>query len=169
MRLDFAPDAGELRKIPGRPRYALSTDGRLFDLKSREECHVFIGKAGYRVAYVRRGKKRVRHPIPIYKLMAITYHGSKPFDKALVRHLDGDCHNDSADNLQWGTHKENREDLTKHSEERAKVTPELKLEIIEAIKERGHHDFERVELAKEYRVSFLTVNRLFWLVNDGKL
>jgi hypothetical protein len=168
LRLEWAPDAGDVRKIPGRPRYALSRDGVLYDLKKQEEAYVYIGKNGYRVARLYRGKRLNRTPIPIYKLMALTYHGPKPFDGALVRHLDGDCHNDAADNLQWGTPKENREDLRKHSEDRAKLTPELKQTIIHAIKTRGNYDFERVEIAKEYNVSFLTVNRLFWLVKDGK-
>lgn len=39
----------------------------------------------------------------------------KPEEKqVLVRHLDGNKHNNRLDNLAWGTHKENSDDMVRH-------------------------------------------------------
>lgn len=157
-----------MKKIPGYPRQSLTPDGRLF--RDGEEVETFLDKSGYRVAWVYRGKKKLRHPKKIYQLMAKTYLGPKPFKGALVRHLDGDCHNDSAENLAWGSHKENMEDLRKHREEWSPLTNELKEQIredISAEKPFIDHD-DRVNVcvmvAEKHNVSFSTVNRIFWKI-----
>ncbi len=158
-----------MRKIPGYPRQSLSTDGVLY--RDGEPVDIFIGRDGYRQAWIFRGRKRLRHPKKIYQLMAKTYLGPRPSKKHLVRHLDGNCHNDSADNLAWGTHADNMEDLRKHSEARTPVTKTIKEEIKKEILSESpfidHDDRVNVltELALRYNVSFLTVNRIFWKVS----
>lgn len=49
----------------------------------------------------RRFKKRV------HILVCETFHGTKPFEDAVVMHIDDNPQNNRADNLQWGTQKEN--------------------------------------------------------------
>lgn len=153
------------KKIPGYPRYALSNRGTLY--RDGKPVEVFVGKNGYRQAWIYRGKKKCKHPKMIYKLMAATYLGPRPSKKHLVRHLDGDCHNDRASNLAWGTHADNMEDLRKHRESRAKLTNELKAAIVKAVKKTKTVE-ERKLLAAEFNVSFLTVNRYYWIWKDKK-
>lgn len=154
----------QTKKIPGYPRQSLSRCGRLFWTSSGEEIETFIGRNGYRQAYIYRGKKRLYHPKMIYRLMALTYLPPRPSKKHVVRHLDGDCNNNSADNLAWGTQKQNMADLKKHKKTRTKLTDDLKKIIIDELKSGA----SREELYKTHKVSFLTINRLYWMVEDGK-
>ena len=156
----------ETRKIPGRPRYSLTPNAILF--RDGKEVEIFVGKNGYRQAWIYRGKKRLRHPKLLYKLMAATYLGRRPSKKHLVRHLDGDCHNDAAANLAWGTHYDNMQDLKKHRESRASLTNALKAVIIKAVKKTKTVE-DRKALAAKHNVSFLTVNNYYWKWKDGKL
>lgn len=43
----------------------------------------------------------------VHRLVCEAFHGKPPFDKAVVIHLDEDGTNNRADNLKWGTQKEN--------------------------------------------------------------
>lgn len=154
------------KKIPGYPRHSLTPDGQLFT--DGEPADVFVGKNGYRQAYIFRGKKKSRHPKMIYKLMALTYLPPRPSNDHLVRHLDGDSLNDSAENLAWGTHSENMEDLRKHREERASLTKELKREIMREVRKSGKTVEDRKLLAIKYNVAFSTVNRIYWNQQEAK-
>ena len=55
---------------------------------------------------------------PLHPMIARTFHGLKPFQKAVVRHLDGDSQNNCANNLRWGTPQENANDKKKHNKDR---------------------------------------------------
>lgn len=153
-----------MRHIPGYPRYSLTTDGQLYF--DGELADVFIGLDGYRQAWIYRGKKRLRHPRKIYQLMARTYLSPKPGEGYVIRHLDGNCHNDSMNNLCWGTHKENMQDLKKHNASRSPVTNELKSEIQNRILNSRPYASanQRVEvlrnLASTFNVSYLTINSI---------
>lgn len=43
----------------------------------------------------------------IHRLVCEAFHGPSPFPKAVVIHLDEDALNNAAENLRWGTQKEN--------------------------------------------------------------
>jgi hypothetical protein len=43
----------------------------------------------------------------VARLVAEAFHGPRPFDGAVVMHLDENAANNRADNLKWGTQKEN--------------------------------------------------------------
>lgn len=45
--------------------------------------------------------------IKVHKAVCEAFHGPKPFDKAVVIHLDEDGLNNRPENLKWGTQKEN--------------------------------------------------------------
>lgn len=45
--------------------------------------------------------------LKVHKLVCETYHGLKPFEKAVVIHKDENGLNNKFDNLKWGTQKEN--------------------------------------------------------------
>jgi len=67
---------------------------------------------------VTRASKTARHSyrgiyskfhgnIKIHKAVCEAFHGPKPFEKAVVIHLDENAHNNRPENLKWGTQKEN--------------------------------------------------------------
>jgi hypothetical protein len=56
-------------------------------------------------------KKATTH---IHRIVCETFIGPRPFEGAVVRHLDGDRFNNSATNLAWGTHAENMADMRAH-------------------------------------------------------
>jgi hypothetical protein len=43
----------------------------------------------------------------VHRLVCEAFHGPPPFEGAVVIHLDEDARNNRADNLRWGTQKEN--------------------------------------------------------------
>lgn len=43
----------------------------------------------------------------IHRLVCEAFHGSAPFDRAIVLHLDENAMNNAPSNLRWGTQKEN--------------------------------------------------------------
>lgn len=45
--------------------------------------------------------------IKIHQAVCEAFHGRKPFNKAVVIHIDENALNNRADNLKWGTQKEN--------------------------------------------------------------
>ena len=152
-----------MKKIPGYPRQSLTRSGQLF--LDGEPAQTWISPTGYRVAWIYRGRKKLRRPKPIYKLMARTYLGPRPSKKHLVRHLDGNSLNDSVDNLAWGTHKQNMEDLRKHRAERASLTNDLKASIRQDVKKMCDEGIESAEdlipLTEKHNVAFSTVNRIY--------
>lgn len=76
---------GGFRTYGGQPHFgSREKDGRM----------VFINRT-------RRFRKRV------HILVCETFHGEKPFDGAVVMHLDDNPSNNRTDNLKWGSQKEN--------------------------------------------------------------
>lgn len=72
---------------------------------------LFIGKpySGYRekdgrMVFINRKRKFKKR---IHILVCETFHGEKPFPSAVVMHLDDNPSNNRADNLQWGSQKDN--------------------------------------------------------------
>ena len=62
----------------------------------------------YRIIMVRRdGLSSRQGPRKVHQLVCEAFHGSRPFDNAVVLHLDENAHNNRPDNLRWGTQKEN--------------------------------------------------------------
>ena len=89
------------------PRYAPIMRGsgyRAYMPEPRFGC-VSRAKTGAKHEYlnlVHRGKT-----YKVHQLICAAFHGPKPFPKAVVIHLDENALNNRADNLKWGTQKEN--------------------------------------------------------------
>ena len=79
-------------------------------------------KHTYRIAMLYRdyGAKKYSRPRKVHQLVCEAFHGPKPFENAVVIHLDEDAHNNVPSNLKWGTQKEN---LTTY---RTRVAPEVR-------------------------------------------
>ena len=64
----------------------------------------FVGKNYYRVGMMGKSKR-------VHRLVAEAFLGPQPTPKHVVMHLDDNGLNNRVDNLKWGTHKENMEDM----------------------------------------------------------
>lgn len=93
----YAPIAqGGFRAYFPRPRY-----GQV----SREHKNA---KHSYRIIMVRRVTASAgQSPRKVHQLVCEAFHGPKPFEKAVVIHLDENALNNRPENLKWGTQKEN--------------------------------------------------------------
>lgn len=56
---------------------------------------------------VRRYEGNRQAPRKVHQLVCEAFHGPKPFDAAVVIHLDENALNNRPENLRWGTQKEN--------------------------------------------------------------
>lgn len=98
--------------------YEVTRDGRVFSVNSnwrgmgRREMGQTLNDNGYPSVRIVVDGKRKR--IAVHVLVARTHLEPRPSHKHEIRHLDGNKMNPSADNLAWGTAKENAEDRERH-------------------------------------------------------
>lgn len=105
--------ASTLGRILLAPRYAPLPNGG-FRLYQPEPRYGQIGREhplaahSYRIIRVyRKGKGKRQFTRKVHQLICEAFHGAKPFEKAVVIHIDEDAHNNRPENLRWGTQKEN--------------------------------------------------------------
>lgn len=101
------PPEVELRPIPSAPGYYASRSGRIYRLAGGglQEKKRRLGRAGYWELGGMKGSTRAVH-----RLVAETFLPPPSEEQTLVRHLDGDKRHNNAENLAWGTPKDNAED-----------------------------------------------------------
>lgn len=91
--------------------YGVSDDGRVRTDEGRV-LKLTQGSTGYLYAHL-RGLSKARKCATAHSLVAHCFHGPRP--KGLqVRHLDGDPLNNRADNLAYGTARQNAQDAKMH-------------------------------------------------------
>ena len=87
---------GGFRAYMPKPRYGQVA-------KSRKTA-----KHSYMHIMVRRDDDGIRQsPRKVHQLVCEAFHGPRPFEKAVVIHIDENAHNNRPENLKWGTQKEN--------------------------------------------------------------
>ncbi|MFS2027687.1 HNH endonuclease signature motif containing protein [Massilia sp. CT11-137] len=99
------------------PGYSVDRDGNVWSESNwrgygRRMLTQFPNSHGYpsvKVKFEGRMKKALVHV-----MVCRAFHGPKPSDAHQVRHLNGIRSNCRADNLAWGTPKENAEDRERH-------------------------------------------------------
>lgn len=107
------------REVPSAPHYLASSEGRIMVAPYRApmpgggerqyggQPHFGVwAKDSHRFIVVYKGKT-----YKVHQLVCEAFHGPKPKDpetgRIVVMHLDENSANNRADNLQWGTQKEN--------------------------------------------------------------
>lgn len=115
------------KPVPSEPGVMASSEGRIllsagympmpnggYRLYTPEPVLGQISKASknarheYRHVMVKRvGGKNRQAPRKVHQLVCEAFHGPKPFPDAVVIHLDENALNNRAENLKWGTQKEN--------------------------------------------------------------
>lgn len=96
------------------PRYAPLKNGG-YRLYQPEPRYGAISRAStqaahsFRLAMVYRQGEGVgrQRPRKVHQLVCEAFHGPKPFDSAVVIHINEDAHDNRPENLRWGTQKEN--------------------------------------------------------------
>lgn len=117
------PDGVELRPIQsiGGGKYVAGSDGHIYchstaRVNSRKPQPFRLletdGSAGYPfVAIIENGRRRTT---PVHRLICEAFHGAKPSDKSVVRHIDGSRTNNLPENLAWGSYAQNEADKRRH-------------------------------------------------------
>lgn len=99
--------------LPGFKNYRASSDGFIETLKKSgwRKLNGSFDKDGYKTITI--SSNNIPQTLKVHKIICTLFHGEKP-DGLEVRHLDGNQHNNSADNLEWGTHVSNMRDKVNH-------------------------------------------------------
>jgi hypothetical protein len=96
------------KEIPKYPDYEASTLGRIRNKKGlimSPYTHISgNGKEYKRLKLCYRGKQKLFF---VHTLVCLTFHGPKPFSKAVCCHKDDDGFNNKSENLKWGTQSYN--------------------------------------------------------------
>ena len=102
--------------------YCFEVDGSVWSIASNwrgygnRRLSPFI-KDGY--FFVRLTINKIRKSYAVHRLICTAFHGTKPTSVHEVRHLNGDRMDNRAENLCWGTRKENAHDRKLHGTEMA--------------------------------------------------
>ena len=99
-------DLEEFVEIKCNPLYKINKKGDVYSIKSKKVLSIYIN-GGYPSVDLYPGKVTKKN---IHRLLAETFIPN-PENKAHVNHIDGNKLNNSLDNLEWNTPKEN----TQHS------------------------------------------------------
>lgn len=116
---DYYFDSGEYLidtafwvNIPDYPDYLICEEGYIYSLKTDKILKPHIGdKQGHMT--VRLMKNGEVYEEYIHRLVAKTFIRN-PEHYPIVRHLDDDRNNNSVDNLEWGTQKDNHRDAVRN-------------------------------------------------------
>jgi len=104
-----------------------------------------------------------------HQLVAEAFIGSKPFDDAQIRHLDGNKRNNRPSNLAWGTAAENAADKSLHGTLMLgddHTNAKLSVDRVKEARRLASTGVYRKDIAKMFNVSRQTiddaVNRKVW-------
>lgn len=128
-------------QIHGQDNYCAGSDGNIYSrVRSPEWKQLKASGTPYlSVTFC----KPNRRSFSVHSLVCEAFHGPKPSDSHLVRHIDGDGLNNDPGNLAWGTFSENEADKRSHgtvargeSHGQSKLTRD-EVELIRASVSRG--------------------------------
>ena len=165
-KLDEIENTDELRSLSflGFDGYSISPNGDVVSYKrNNAPFKMAIGKnyKGYKTVNLQH-ETGDSHRKTIHRLVALAYIPN-PDNKPFVCHRDGDNQNNWYENLYWGTHSENMDDLIRHGtlkgegNARAVLTKEQvdALRIVYALIPRGARD----KFANMFNLSPSTIKR----------
>ena len=99
------PTSCDWRNVPGYDLYVCSTQGDIKNRRTNRLLKPAEDKDGYlKVVLVNESGK---HYIAVHRVVGFTYIPN-PENKPQINHIDGNKKNNSVNNLEWVTNKENR-------------------------------------------------------------
>lgn len=138
----------------------------MYELKPFKEYFVsntgeIFNKKGKRLKTEKKRYERIllkRKHFSIHRIVAELFIPN-PFNYPIVRHLDNNTFNNTIENLQWGTHKDNEQDKKNHGTYMTRCTKtKLSKENLEEILKLKQKGFSGNKIAKEFNVSRQTIN-----------
>ena len=148
-----------MKQIPGLDGYWATEVGEIVSTRDGERVIKPRpdGKGYLMVTLTVRGPEgRKRHRFPVHRLVCLAFHGLPPEGRTHTRHLNGQPMDNRANNLAWGSPKQNTADAIRHGTigkgmlaHRRKLTEEQVLSIRRRMS-MGEAD---KDLAVEYGVS----------------
>lgn len=154
----------EWRVAPSAPEFDVSSLGRV-----RRRGRILKGgkwSTGYIYVQTTVGATAAcgKRALGVHVLVCQAFHGPRPFPSAIPLHRDGSRDNNAAENLRWGTHKENAADRRLHGRDRlgvdhhaAKLIDEHEVLAIFALSRRG---LIGEEIGRCFGISTGEVNRI---------
>ena len=153
-------DLLRVRITPEYPGFVISSDGSIQGPSGRW-LRPFPDKHGYLRINTYEPPKRWTQ-VGVHAVVCTAFHGPRP-EGMLVRHLDGNTMNNRADNLAWGTFKDNEADKLRHGRRPMGVDHHgAKLTETDVIAIRSVAQLRGVgqELAQQYDVSESTISSI---------
>ena len=148
--------------IKKSPKYEVSNLGRVRNINTGR-VRSFENNSQKYIKFSTTIDKR-RFSYYVHRLVAM-YFVPNPEGKPQVNHIDGDKHNNSADNLEWCTQEENMSHAIS-SRLLPKSSPKLKAEDVLEIRDKLSKGYTYRQLSKEYNIGINHVysinHRLVW-------
>lgn len=145
-------------------RYLISRDGEIFDNRRKKFITPQLDDKGYfRVALAVVGNRQKQKHFRLHRLLAITFIPN-PDNKSFINHINGVKHDNSIENLEWCTHKENmqhsaRIGLSKfyigEKAKNVKITNKIALKIYE-----DRLSMSRKDISIKYGLSKCTIQNI---------
>lgn len=148
-------------------KYEISNLGKVRTVKTGIIRKVHTGNRGYNTVVLKFDKKQ--YNVNIHRLVMEAFKPEEKFKDSFINHIDGNKLNNSLDNLEWCTHKENMA----HAKEKGLVakgedTGTSKLTEFDVVIIRQYYNdgFNQTSLAKQFKVDqsliSLIVNNKLW-------
>lgn len=167
----------EYRQVVGFPDYEVGSDGTVWSNKGKcrkelkQNLHVqkysHNGYYNVKLSGIVDGK-RVSKTTAVHRIVITAFKGPKPVGTE-CRHIDGNSKNNRAENLEWGTPKQNTADLMRLG---IVPTAELTFAEVREIREAVERGESKHVLAAKYNVRERTIRDAAcgrtWKTADGR-
>lgn len=151
-----------LRIVPEYPGLVISSDGRIQGPSGKWLKTPVSKRTGYQQFTYYPGDGTCKYPL-VHSVVCVAFHGPRP-EGMQVRHLNGDRCDNRADNLRWGTPKENQGDRrahgTGHPQGSDHPMSKLKVEDVLEIRRRIDAGESRRKISKDYPVGHPTIGAI---------
>ncbi len=160
------------KDIPGFPGYQIDEEGNVYSFRKRgpgTKLNDFAiklkfthDKDGYLKTYLCRDNKLVN--IRVHRLLMMVFRPNKNHENLLVRHLDGNLHNNKLENLAWGTAKDNSQDRYVYGRPQTGAkNPNASISETKAMffKKAMALGIKRKDLMKTFGVSWNILNQIY--------
>ena len=151
-----------IKPLIGLENYGAGDDGNIYRIKDGIPKKIKPSRGGYRQRYyqVKIGLGSNRKNYYIHRLVCRAFYGDCLPHLEEVRHLDGNSINNKAENLDWGTKKQNSIDrLAQGNITHRKLTP-LEVDFIKSCEWRTNLSIP--QCAKIYGVSKATIENIIY-------
>jgi len=156
----------DLHLIPGFPGYHINLKGEVWSEKTNRYLTIGKHSQGYREVGLNKNKKQCYF---IVARLLLTTFDRPPFPGEEARHLNDIKLDDRLENLAWGTHKQNSEDMIRNGRcavgERCGNSKLFLLDVINILMLCGENTQTQTEIIKMYGVDQALISN----IKTGKL